>query len=436
MQHTSQDLRHILAQSKPLAIDLFSGVGGLSLGLECAGFFVATHVEIEAITARYAHYNFPLADMFHGEAAGDIRQLSGPDLRRSLPPNQDIALVAGGPPCQGFSYAGKKNPADPLNDLVLDFARVVLEIQPQAFLMENVPGIRAGAIWQLDQALETLNANYHISSPTLLEAPDYGVPQMRKRVFILGFRHDLGLTPQLPSPTHTVQPSLLGLPLTPTVQEALSDLPDVDAYPHLINGDRVDYAAPPQTDYQYQMRDQEWYAERRGYAVTWDATVCTNCRRTRHGESLRERLAALAEGQADRKSGIRRLEANGISTTIRAGTTSRRGSWSAPRPCHYHYDRVITTRECARLQSFPDWFRFHPIKWHGNRQVGNAVPPRLAEAIGVTIMRQLGYETAHGILGTVQRPDDLIAADIAAAENAGLDQRNITYQVIKNKAGT
>lgn len=436
---TLETCRRDYLSNRPIAIDFFSGVGGLSLGLEAAGFGIAAHVEIDETASRYAQFNFPLTASFGGER-GDVRGISANALLNTVPNGQEVSLIAGGPPCQGFSVAGRKNPDDPLNDLVLEMTRLILDVRPKAFLIENVPGIKRGQIWQLDEAIDQLAAHYRVSSPATLYAPDFGVPQIRKRVFVLGIRTDLQRTPRHPKASHVVpthEPLLLSpLPITPTVAEAISDLPDVSMFPHLVNGDEVAYATAPQNSYQSFMRSEEAWAQLRGYGVKWDSAVCTNCRSTQHGPALESRLRQLKEGQADSSSGIRKLEARGLSTTIRAGTTEERGSWSAPRPCHYAYPRVITSRECARLQSFPDWFRFHPVKWHGNRQIGNAVPPLLAKAVGSELLAVLGLRcVATKAPVKLERETAMIAEDIERARAAGFDKKRVSHQVIGTRLG-
>jgi len=433
---TSRDSIVAALGSRPLAVDLFAGVGGLSLGLELAGFFVASFVEIDDTASRYHEYNFPGSFGFGGSERGNVRGVSGEDILSRLP-HRDVTLVAGGPPCQGFSFAGKKNPNDPLNDLVLEMARIVLEIRPKAFLIENVPGIKSGQIWQLDEAMRRLSMEYTVSEPKTLHAANYGVPQDRKRVFVMGIRRDLERSPKMPAPTHQhggrkqQGQMLLGTKATPTVRDALDDLPDVDLFESLINGDEVEYTSEPRSEYQHLMRGSN-LAGPRGYHVAWDHSIVTNSRRTRHGDDLSARLRALLPGKSDPVSGIKRLHPDELSVTIRAGTTSERGSWSAPRPCHYRFERVLTTRECARLQSFPDWFRFHPVKWHGNRQVGNAVPPLLSKAVGAGVLSSLGIGPVQDTepLPTFIRDSELIAADVQRAEESGLDQRRITHQVV------
>lgn len=420
---------------RPTVVELFTGVGGLGLGLEQAGFNVAVAVELEEIAGRYAQYNFPSAHVLYGGEMGDVRRF-GRDRLLSVAPEigQEIALVAGGPPCQGFSLAGKKDSEDPLNDLVLEFARIVGEVRPMAFLMENVPGITFGTSGHLGEAIRRLRKEYLVTDPTNLWACDFGVPQARERVFLVGIRKDLHVAPSLPEPTHdrpiSQQLSLAPRPVTPTVRKAISDLPHVDEYPELIDRDRIPYGCEPTSEFERTMRGQ--LQDRTDWSMVpeWDEKICTNLRRTQHGPGLTARFRELQFGQMDRMSGIRRLHPDEVATTIRAGTTKERGSWSAPRPLHPFQDRVLTTRECARLQSFPDWFFFHPVKWHGNRQVGNAVPPLLARAIGAHIFRLLRLPPPKAEPPRIQRLDELVMADIDGAATSGLSKRRISQKVV------
>lgn len=417
---------------QPVVVDLYSGVGGLSLGFSQAGFDVAVDVEIEEISGRYAQYNFPESKVLYGEDAGDVRKFT-PDVYSDLGRDpKDLFMVVGGPPCQGFSIAGKKSKDDPLNELVLEFARVVTDFMPSAFLMENVPGLTTSASPMLGRALRALEGEYEIAGPETLRAWDFGVPQMRKRVFILGIRKDLNITPSLPQPTHvrpSSTPSFL-LKTCPTCWDAIHDIPAVDEFPELISGDRVPYTDKPGSDYAKALRGALSDSDDATSPVNWDPTICTNLRRTQHGESLLERLRQLEFGKADKISGIRRLDPSDISTTIRAGTTKARGSWSAPRPLHPYQHRVLTTRECARIQSFPDWFLFHPVKWHGNRMVGNAVPPLLARAIANHVRELFGMSQAKRSKTLLIRDESLVATDIASAANSGYERRNVSQMVV------
>ena len=219
---------------------------------------------------------------------------------------------------------------------------------------------------------------------------------------------------------------------TPTVADAIFDLPNCDDYEDLFDGDQVVYGQEATSEYAIMMRDRAAWASFRGYAVDWDGLTCTNLRRTRHGHKLTEKLRNLEQGSVEKSSRIPKLRADGLSVTIRAGTTAERGAWSAPRPCHPLYPRVLTTRECARIQSFPDWFRFHPVKWHGNRQVGNAVPPLLAKAVSDSLFSSLGFAKPKSTVtnAIVKRDFGLIADDVIAAEGANYRNRRASHQVV------
>jgi DNA (cytosine-5)-methyltransferase 1 len=416
--------------NSPIAIDLFSGVGGLSLGLAQAGFDVAIKVEIEEIAGRYAQYNAPQSKVLYGEVQGDVRRFGKKAMEDLGFERKEIALVAGGPPCQGFSLAGKQRIDDPLNDLVLEFGRVVVELNPMAFLMENVPGITTSGSEKLRETLNLLGQKYQICGPTKLNAWDFGVPQTRQRVFLFGIRRDLKIVPSLPLATHSWSEfqQLAFLPATPNCWDAISDLPDVERYPFLVSSDRVAYDKAPLNDYQKVMRGLLVNGSDNLPLVEWDSTICTNCRLTQHGPDLLERLTALGHGKADKVSGIRRMVPTSLAPTIRAGTTKERGSWSAPRPLHPFSNRVLTTRECARIQTFPDWFVFHPAKWHGNRMVGNAVPPLFAKAIGAHILTTLGLER-RGFDMAIPRDQSLISLDIEKAAASNYEGRRVSQKV-------
>jgi DNA (cytosine-5)-methyltransferase 1 len=419
-----------IPKNSPIAVDLFSGVGGLSLGLSLAGFDVAVKVEIEDIAGRYAQFNSPDSKVLYGSEHGDVRRFGIEKLKELGLADREIALVAGGPPCQGFSLAGKQNVDDPLNDLVLEFARVVKEINPMAFLMENVPGITSAGSEKLRSAIKILEKKYVICGPTKLNAWDFGVPQTRQRVFLFGVRKDLGISPSLPTPTHSwsEQRQLDFLPITQNCWDAISDLPAVEKYPHLVSSDRVAYDKAPLNDFQRAMRGMVQQESDFLPPFHWDSSICTNCRVTQHGPDLLNRFGKLGHGEADKVSGIRRMVPTLLGPTIRAGTTKDRGSWSAPRPLHPYADRVLTNRECARIQTFPDWFVFHPAKWHGNRMVGNAVPPLFAKAIGAHILSVLRI-SGKKVAVHLPRDDDLISLDIVKAASSNYEGRKVSQKV-------
>lgn len=426
----------MVSTNRPIAIDLFSGVGGLSLGLEQAGFDVAVKVEIEEIAGRFAQYNFPRSKVLHGENQGDVRKFGAAKLKELGISSDDVFLIAGGPPCQGFSMAGRRRKDDPLNDLVVEFARVVGEIRPKVFLMENVPGLKTSDSNMLRKAMKMLGKDYEIAAPTTLNAWDFGVPQMRRRVFLLGILKDEGIRPSLPTPiTHRIGKATIFTDLVPGSWEAIHDIPPVDDFPELLNADRIPYTTGPESDYARIMRGVEDDPDDYSFRVEWDDTICTNLRRTQHSATLTERLRNLEYAAKDAQSRLRRLHPEDISTTIRAGTTKARGSWSAPRPVHPFQPRVLTTRECARIQSFPDWMEFHPVKLHGNRMVGNAVPPLLARAVGRHI-REL-FDMGKGCRPdeTLTRDFTLIEQDVVKAAESNYRPGSVSQQVVswKNK---
>lgn len=422
---------------RPKVLDVYSGAGGLSLGLEQAGFSVAAGVEAEETTGRYAQYNFPDSTIFAGAHRGDARRFRVGDLKDAGIDPSDLFMVVGGPPCQGFSIAGKRRNNDPLNELVLEFSRIVLDICPPVFIMENVPGLTTSASPMLGSALRELEREYEIAGPQSLKAWEFGVPQMRQRVFIVGIKKCLKISPSLPladfyRPTHHAN---LLLRRCPTCWEAISDLPEVDEYEELISGDRIPYTTGPENNYQSYARGVSADPSDFRRPVEWDESMCTNLRRTRHGKSLISRFKKLSFGRADPISGIRRLDPGDISTTIRAGTTKSRGSWSAPRPLHPFQNRVLTTRECARIQSFPDWFLFHPVKWHGNRMVGNAVPPLVARAVGSHIRELLGLPRPVRCESPLRPNQNLVGHDILAARQSGYEHRKVSQLVVSWSTG-
>jgi DNA (cytosine-5)-methyltransferase 1 len=382
-------------RTRPIAVDLFSGAGGLSLGLEQAGFDVAAAVEIDPIHASVHKFNFPDCAVIPQSIVG----LTGAEIRRRAGlGDSPVHLVAGGPPCQGFSLIGQRALDDPRNSLVLQFVRIVRELDAEYFVFENVKGLTLGRQKQfLDEVVKAFESNgYTVRRPwSVLNAVHYGVPQDRERLFLLGARSGLKL-PSYPLPitypAGTAQIEL-GLNEGPSCQEALADLPDADQFPELIESDtvrEVSYGEP--SDYARELRcvnGQGWYF---GYRRKWDETALTSSARTSHSGISRRRFGETAQGDVEPISRFFRLPAEGVSNTLRAGTDSARGAFTSPRPIHYRLKRCITVREMARLHGFPDWFRLHVTKWHGARQIGNAVAPPLARAIGLVTLAAMGVQ--------------------------------------------
>ncbi len=386
-------------KSAPLAVDLFAGVGGFSLGIEAAGFEVALAVDVDSHTVATYQQNFPSAYVL----CADIAQLGAEQIKHHISAyaattdrswDGQVALLFGGPPCQGISRIGKRNPSDPRNELIAHFCRLVVELQPVAFVFENVPDLLLPKFAELvEPHIQQLHeAGYKTWSWTL-NAKNYGVPQSRKRVFLGGII--TSSVPSLPTPSsHAV-----------TVFDALRDLPSLslEANPELLTSDKV--LLCPQQLQQFKEEPNDYVRSLEDIfppRFPWNKNVLTGCGLTHHSPQVIERFAATHLGTVEPKSRLYRLSWDGVSRTLRAGTGSDRGSHTAARPIHPDSPRVITVREAARLSSFPDWFKFFPNKWHGFRQVGNAVPPLLGRAVGLSVLELLKMSSSKHLLHSIQ----------------------------------
>jgi DNA (cytosine-5)-methyltransferase 1 len=369
-----------MKRQRPVAVDLFAGAGGLSLGFEQAGFDVAAAVEIDPVHACVHQFNFPNCAVIPRSVA----QISSQDIRvaAGLSPGTPIDVVMGGAPCQGFSLMGQRALDDPRNALVREFIRLVCDLQPTYFLLENVRGLTIGRHCEfLEEIIQVLGeAGYATLHPwKVLNARDFGVPQHRERLFLIGAKEGNAL-PQYPK----------RLDNWVTCALALEDLPDAECFEQLTVGDevRADYMSSP-NHYSALMRPCKQEDWQQGYPRQWRPEFLTSSRRTEHSAISRRRFAQTAPGTREPISRFFKLAADRVATTLRAGTNASRGSFTSPRPIHYQYARCVTVREMARLHGFPDWFRFHETKWHGARQVGNSVPPPLAWAIATEFIKVL-----------------------------------------------
>lgn len=386
-------------RKRPIAIDLFAGVGGLSLGFEQAGFDVVAAVEIDPIHAAGHKLNFPDCAVI----CRDVRTLSGREIRSAAGiGNRTIDVLFGGPPCQGFSLIGQRVLDDPRNSLVFHFLRLVAELKPRTFVMENVPGMATGAHTALlSELVDSLKGlGYRVRQPhRILNAANFGVPQGRRRLFLLGARSDTFL-PEYPLAV-TMPPSdghragsngslNLDLPFCPTAREAIGDLPDIGEYESLFETDELRFKLGRGSRYAMVLRTSIEDPDDHAYPREWDRSVLTGFLRAKHTPESIRRFDATRPGTTEPISRFFRVPLEGICNTLRAGTATDRGAFSAPRPIHPTYARCITVREAARLHSYPDWFRFHRTIWHGFRQIGNSVPPLLGRAVASCIMAALG----------------------------------------------
>lgn len=418
-------------KQRPLVVDLFAGAGGLSLGFEQAGYDVVSAVELDPVHAAVHEYNFP----YGATMCADVSVLSGRDIRKAAGiGNASIHAVVGGAPCQGFSLIGKRSLDDPRNRLVGEFARIVLELKPRYFVLENVAGLTVGDHRRLlDEAIELFARNgYRVLTPyRVLQAAEFGVPQSRRRLFLVGARKGVPM-PSYPNPI-TAAGSMKGKPTVdvafppcPTVWDAIGDLPDADDYDELLHGDSVlaEYGEP--SEYAAVLRGLRRDPTDFGHRRAFDEKLLTSSLRTAHTAKSRARFEATAPGSAEEVSRFLRLHPDGICNTLRAGTASDRGAHTSPRPIHPVHPRVITVREAARLHGYPDWFRLHETKWHGFRQIGNSVPPRLARAVAASLLQADGVEPVLGRLLDDDRDEALLAMSSSQAErHFGIEDRVI-----------
>jgi DNA (cytosine-5)-methyltransferase 1 len=383
-----------LSKRRPLGVDLFAGAGGMSLGFEQAGFDVAAAVEYDPIHCATHEFNFP-------ECATICRSVAEIDAayirNNSRIGDAEVDVVFGGAPCQGFSLIGKRALDDPRNSLVHHFVRLVLEFRAKYFVFENVRGLTIG---QHRRFLEEIIAEFRtngyrvVEDYQVLNAAHYGVPQDRQRLFLLGARKGYPL-PEYPRPTHRPPSPLNGVPEdlfledTPTVWDALRDVPEADAFPELLERDWVRTRFKKPSSYAAPLHGEEDDPNDFSVPRVFDPNVLTSSLRTTHTELSKKRFADTKHGETEPVSRFFKLDPKGICNTIRAGTASDRGAFTSPRPIHPHSPRCITVREAARLHSYPDWFRFHITKWHGFRQIGNSVPPLLARAVAARIVEAL-----------------------------------------------
>ncbi|QIM19036.1 DNA cytosine methyltransferase [Leucobacter coleopterorum] len=357
-------------------IDLFAGAGGLSLGAARAGFEVAASVEIDRAALATHRRNFPGTK--HLDL--DIAKLSGETLlcESGVSAGQLTGLI-GGPPCQGFSTMGKQDVSDSRNDLFQHFFRLVSETKPTFFIAENVRGILQPQYDSIrERAFSLVRDDYKLLPALEVSANQWGAPTSRKRVFFVGVAKnapwtldaaDFALACNAVEEVRVAE-ALQGLPdkIDPSWQkyedswQARSALTMDSEFLKRVQGMIPRGVGHPEDLYRYHDRGE----------------VSGNFG-TRHSATVEARYAALAPGEKDQISKSVRLNTEGFCPTLRAGTGSDKGNFQAVRPIHPCEPRVITVREAARLQGFPDWFTFHTSKHQSFRQIGNSVSPLVAE---------------------------------------------------------
>ena len=323
-----------------ISVSMFSGGGGLDLGLWNAGF------EIKYASDKEKYYCETLRENYPGcyVEEKDIKEINANSIYEKTG-KKEIELLSGGSPCQSFSILGqRKSLEDERGQLVFEFIRLIKELRPSVFIFENVPGILSvnkGKDWELirDKFKET---GYRIKEK-VLNAADYGIPQTRKRLFVIGFREEVEF--EFPIPTHR-KPS------------------KAEEYPNIFR------------------EVLQWLPAK---LVFEDNKDLPNNEIRPHSERVIERYKLVEQGSKDKIDRTKRIDGEKPAGTVVVGSKSGGG-----RPhIHPYLPRQITVREGARLQSFPDWYIFKGTQTAQYRQVGNAVPPLLAYEIGKEIKKAL-----------------------------------------------
>jgi len=379
------------------AISLFCGAGGFCEGARLAGWQVVSAVESDPQACRTHAANFPEVQLHEGDIDGFLKG------RGSALPEQPIDIVYGGPPCQGFSQIGPRDLSDPRNALYKEFVRICRTVKARAFVMENVPNMVAMKNGHFKSKILSAfaAAGYRRTAIVPVLASDFGVPQDRRRVFIFGLRDDQEFEGDIAEAAVALLNDQKASAVV-TVREALSDLPQKVS----ADDGPLPYPRKPRNGYSaYQklMRldcDQPLLsAQQKRQRLETDELF------NHHTKGIQERrkaiLAALKPGargdslpkelwNGTRGHKWRRLDPDKPSYTILAQMHRDLSEW-----IHPSYDRWITVREAARLQSFHDGFIFHGSEWQQLKQVGNAVPPLLGLAVA---------RVAEGLLATSRAP--------------------------------
>jgi DNA (cytosine-5)-methyltransferase 1 len=403
--------------SAATAVDLFSGAGGASLGLGNAGFDLRAAADISAACGLTHQANLPgeflVADL---RDIDDSKVLHAAGLRAG-----DLDLLFAGPPCQGFSIIGSRVVWDERNNLFREVLRLARDLRPRCVVIENVPGLvtlaRGAYLRAILQGLA--DAGYAAACAELLAA-QYGAPQMRWRLIIVGWRTDLGIPAGYGFPPPSAGTGAIG-DLLPnctitssqlagfvTAREAIADLPAVAAGEEISS-----YAGPPQGIYQQQMRHQLRDELYNHYAARLSPANLTRLGHLKPGQDWRDlppELLPKGMQRALRKDHTRRYRRMTWDGVPRSVITRFRDPKSGEYT-HPDQDRTITIREAARLQGFPDRFIFHGDRSSQYDQVGNAVPVQLAQAIGTEIQRCLAGHLGQRLTDPFRRrPVPLIGA--------------------------
>ncbi len=333
--------KNSLAKPRFTLISLFCGGGGLDLGLSFAGF--GTRVASDVAPAFVASV---VSNLPHAKACSEDALVLTKEKLCKLAGIADIDLIAAGPPCQSFSILGQRGAlADPRGKLALKYFDLIADIKPKAFLFENVPGlltVNKGQDWKtlLAYARQRTGYYFHVAR---LNAADFGIPQIRERIILVGLKQSVPFQfPKIPS-------------------------------------------GPGAGDLIVALADQQGEGIPSAWALE-DVDHLANHDIREHGLNVRERYSRIQPGERDRTDHTDRIDPSRPSGTVLVGSGGGGG-----RPhIHPFQPRVITVREAARLQSFPDWYVFQGTNTAQYRQVGNAVPPLLAYEVGKSLAEAIG----------------------------------------------
>lgn len=362
------------------SLDLFCGIGGLTLGFHRAGFDSVGGIDCWDQAAATFEFNLP-----HRCMVADLRTVAVDEVETYFDVDRkEIDVLIGGPPCQGFSTVGKRDPADPRNLLWKRYLDVVSEIRPAYLVIENVEGMivmHGGAL--CDEIQSGLAELGYRSKWRLLRAADYGVPQLRKRVFFLGWLDRLA-EPAFPE-------AALGPPVS--VADAIGDLPPLAA-----GESATEYRLAPTTEFQRRMRGA--------------SRILFNHEAARHPQRLVEIMSHVPDGgnrksipdRLQPKSGFHNSYSRLASDRPAVAVTSNMRKPSSARATHPTQHRGLTVREGLRLQTFPDEFRVLGSRTSQYLQVGNAVPPSLGEAVGREVSKAVFANSPDMIRRVRARP--------------------------------
>tara|TARA_R110002051_G_scaffold180913_4_gene250434 strand:+ start:19130 stop:20200 length:1071 start_codon:yes stop_codon:yes gene_type:complete len=352
---------------KLTAIDLFSGCGGFSYGFQQAGFHVILGVdntEIALKTFQQNHNNSKtlLLDLHEEDSIDKIVESKG---------EHKVDVIIAGPPCQGFSLTGARNENDERNTLFNAVFKLAKRVNPKAIIIENVPGLlnlyKGKAKKEIIELCEGMGYN---CNPKLLYAPDYGIPQIRKRVFFVAIKKELGIF-EFPEATHKPE-EYIGC------KDAIGDLPNLVSD---LGNEELSYDKKAFSQYQKTMRNGN--------------KVLKNHLGTQHTEHVINVISQVPEGgnHKDLPPGVGdSRKFNEAWTRYHSKRPSKTIDTGHRNHFHYKWNRVPSVRENARLQSFPDEFIFLGNKTQQYRQVGNAVPPLLGKVLGTHLINYLKDE--------------------------------------------